>query len=297
MLLSPMLSSGVVLLAAVLALQGSRAIPVSWVPEKPLAGNLAVLIVGPDTLGEPIAELAGSVAGEPLHFRRDAGGGYRALIPVPVTAPGRVFVDLTVRRRQGSERLLLRIPIDQREVEVERVQLPPRYVEPPDSALLVRIERERIAQLAALNRAHRTQKLWTDRFAWPGIYRVTGSFAARREINGATASVHLGIDLAAPQGTPVLAPARGVVSLVGDFFYQGKLVYLNHGSGLSTGYFHLSEILVSPGDTVELGQAIGRVGATGRVTGPHLHWVARYGRLSLDPAALFELAALERASP
>jgi murein DD-endopeptidase MepM/ murein hydrolase activator NlpD len=284
-------------LAAPLAAQSPASVPLSWVPEMPLEGAIALLRVGPDTGGNPILGVTGAVAGEPLHFSRGEDGVYRAFIPVPVGSPGRVLADLEIAKSKGAaERILVRVPVARREVEVERVRLPRQYVEPPDSALLARVERERAAQRAALNRAHRTERLWAGKFSWPGLYRVTGTFGATREINGATQSVHLGLDLGAPEGTPVLAPARGVVSLVGDFFYQGKLVYLDHGAGLSTGYFHLSEILVNRGDTVEAGQPIGRVGATGRVTGPHLHWVARYGRLSIDPAALLELAELERAA-
>ena len=80
-----------------------------------------------------------------------------------------------------------------------------------------------------------------------------------------------------------------MVALVGDFYYAGNVVYLQHGGGLVTIYMHMNEVLVSEGDTVERGQVIGRVGATGRVTGPHLHWVGRYGRISVDPLTLFEL--------
>ncbi|GBD31176.1 Murein DD-endopeptidase MepM [bacterium HR33] len=282
-------------LAASVAVQSPNRVPVSWVPQTPIEGSIALLAVGPDTTRNEISGVRGTVAGEPLHFTRGEDGAYRAFIPVPVGSPGRVFASLEIAKKKGAaDQLLVRIPVARREVEVERVRVPGRYVEPPDSALLARIERERAAQRAALNRAHRTQRIWSGKFSWPGLYRVTGTFGARREINGATQSVHLGLDLGAPEGTPVLAPARGVVSLVGDFFYQGKLVYLDHGSGLSTGYFHLSEVLVNRGDTVEAGQAIGLVGATGRVTGPHLHWVARYGRLSIDPQSLLELSELER---
>ncbi len=283
-------------LAACLWAQSPRAVPVSWVPEMPLEGGIALLAVGPDTSSNLVLGVKGMVAGEPLHFRRGEDGIHRALIPVPIGSPGRVLVDLEIARTKGAaERLLARVPIARREVKVERVRLPRQYVEPLDSALLARVQGERAAQQAALSRAHHTEKMWSGTFSWPGIYRVTGTFGARREINGTTQSVHLGLDLGAPEGTAVLAPARGVVSLSGEFFYQGKLVYLDHGSGLSTGYFHLSEILVNLGDTVEAGQPIGLVGATGRVSGPHLHWVARYGRLSIDPAALLELGELQRA--
>jgi murein DD-endopeptidase MepM/ murein hydrolase activator NlpD len=87
----------------------------------------------------------------------------------------------------------------------------------------------------------------------------------------------------------VNAPARAVVALVADFYLAGHALYLDHGGGLVTGYFHLSRTLVAPGDTVLPGQPVGEVGRTGRVTGPHLHWIARYGAINVDPMSLVEL--------
>jgi murein DD-endopeptidase MepM/ murein hydrolase activator NlpD len=98
----------------------------------------------------------------------------------------------------------------------------------------------------------------------------------------------MGLDLQGYQGDTVFAAARGVVALVEPFLLAGNIVYLNHGGGLLSGYFHLSEQLVAQGDTVEAGTPIGRVGATGRVTGPHLHWVVRIGTTSVDPRSLLE---------
>ena len=100
----------------------------------------------------------------------------------------------------------------------------------------------------------------------------------------------MGLDLAGVPGDTVRAAADGVVALVDGFLLAGNIVYLNHGGGLLTGYFHLSEQLVAPGDTVTAGTPIGRVGATGRVTGPHLHWVVRYGTTSVDPRSLLALS-------
>jgi murein DD-endopeptidase MepM/ murein hydrolase activator NlpD len=104
----------------------------------------------------------------------------------------------------------------------------------------------------------------------------------------------MGLDLAGAVGAPVLAPDRGVVALVGDFYLAGNAVYIDHGAGLVTAYFHLSKVNVAEGDTVTVGDTIGKVGATGRVTGPHLHWVARYGAVSIDPSTLLDLAPARR---
>ena len=139
-------------------------------------------------------------------------------------------------------------------------------------------------------RAHESPARWTRAFLKPRTSRVTSEFGTGRAFNGAVASRHLGVDFAGPVGSPIKAANRGVVALVDTFFLAGRVIYIDHGAGVVTGYFHLSEPLVSVGDTVSRGQVIGRVGSTGRVTGPHLHWTARYGTLTMDP---LDLVALE----
>jgi murein DD-endopeptidase MepM/ murein hydrolase activator NlpD len=99
----------------------------------------------------------------------------------------------------------------------------------------------------------------------------------------------LGVDYRGATGEPILAANRGVVALVGEFFLAGNVAYIDHGAGVVTAYFHMSKLEVVAGDTVERGQRIGLVGATGRVTGPHLHWSARYGSLTINPGNLLSL--------
>jgi murein DD-endopeptidase MepM/ murein hydrolase activator NlpD len=147
-----------------------------------------------------------------------------------------------------------------------------------------------------VNAAYRSAepaRRWTS-FAKPVAY-PGGNFGSRRVYNGKTTGFHAGLDMAAPKGTPVAAAADGRVALAGDLYFSGGTVLLDHGGGLFTQYMHLSRIDVKDGDVVARGTILGLVGATGRVTGPHLHWGARLNGARVNPEALVALPA--RAAP
>ena len=252
---------------------------ISWRPAVPEQGSLI-------TISAPHA-ITGQVAGEPLHFRDG-----RALAAVPLGAEDSIPLHILYLRWDGmvQGRTVYARVVERHRVS-ERIQAAPRFTPAPDSALLVRINAERVLSRDASRRAHALPPLWTGPFTPPRPpgTRVTSPFGGGRKVNGVWRSVHYGLDLAGRKGEPVRASNRGIVALVGDFFYGGLSIYVLHGGGLITIYHHLSRALVTVGDTVERGQIIGRVGATGRVTGPHLHWQSQYGSVAFDPTDLLSL--------
>lgn len=228
--------------------------------------------------------LEGSAAGEPLHFHRQANGRYSALIAAPIAGEDTLLVSVVT----DADTTEIRLPLAEGSYRHEQLRVAQKFAT-PDSAAQERIRGE-IDQARAISRtAHETPRLWQGAFLPPRPGRITSRFGTAREFNGDVVSRHMGTDFAGKVGAPVRATNRGVVTLVADFYLAGTAIYVDHGEGLVTGYFHLSRALVAQGDTVHRGQIIGRVGQSGRVTGPHLHWVARLGNISVDPASLLSL--------
>jgi murein DD-endopeptidase MepM/ murein hydrolase activator NlpD len=250
---------------------------ISWEPAVPRQGSL-IVISAPGAI-------TGEVAGEPLHFNDG-----QAFAAVPLGTSESAAVNVLYLRWDGTiHGNTVHVKLAKRPESRERIRVARRFTQPPDSALQVRIDRERVLSRDAARRAHLVPRLWWTPFMRPREARVTSAFGGGRVVNGVRRSTHYGLDLDGRKGEPVRVTNRGVVALVGDFFYGGITVYVHHGDGLLTVYHHMSRALVAAGDTVERGQLIGRVGATGRVTGPHLHWGAQYGAVSFDPADLLNL--------
>lgn len=192
---------------------------------------------------------------------------------------------LTVRYPDGAvEKHALAVKA--RKYKVERIEgLPPKMVTPSEEDL-VRIQADH-----KLIKAARKREITTPYFAagfdWPARGRISGVYGSQRILNGKPKSPHGGVDVAAPTGTLVVAPAAGEVTLAHpNMYYTGMTVILDHGHGLSSYLVHMSAILVKAGDRVKKGDPIGRVGATGRVTGPHLHWGMNWHKARLDPRLL-----------
>ena len=237
----------------------------------------------------------GDAAGEPLHFQ-SAERGFVALLGVPVEGDDTLTIALRLTRAEQVDSMTLALPVCRASYPSERLRVPPRMVQ-YDSATLARLESETARAREVSRRAHETPRLWSAPLLLPRNSRITSPYGGAREYNGRVTSRHTGTDFAGAVGTPVVAAARGVVALVADFYLAGRAIYLDHGAGLVTGYFHLSQASVAEGDTVTAGQRIGAVGRSGRVTGPHLHWILRYGSISLDPMTAVTLTSASPEAP
>lgn len=172
----------------------------------------------------------------------------------------------------------------QRLYEIQRISgLPEKYVSPP-AAVMERIKHE--GALIAHARTRDTGETWfADGFDWPAAGVLSGTYGSQRILNGEPRAPHFGVDIAAPAGTPIHAPADGIVSLAAPNFYlDGGITVLDHGHGVSTCYIHQRRLHVKTNQRVSRGQVIGEVGATGRATGPHLHWAFNWFQLKLDPS-------------
>ena len=177
----------------------------------------------------------------------------------------------------------------------QKLTVDPAYVEPPPSeAERIREDQEKVARVWA---APPTARLWSRAFRLPVDAPLRKNFGAKRVFNGRPRSRHNGVDLAASAGAPVIAPAPARVALADELYFSGGTIILDHGGGLFTTYFHLSRLDVKAGDRLDAGAPLGAVGATGRATGPHLHWGARLNGARVNPLDLLELPSWPAASP
>lgn len=202
--------------------------------------------------------------------------------------PGEYEVKVRVSHEDGSQSLLTeKLRIAATEFPRQTLSVDPRFVELSKEDL-ARVRRE----TAMLNRVYASsvgERLWSGPFIKPAEGRWSSPFGVSRVFNGEERSYHRGTDIAVPSGTPIHAGNSGRVALVGNLFFSGNTVIIDHGFGVFTGYLHLSEIWVKEGQKVSTGDIVGLSGATGRVTGPHLHWMLRIGGVACDAAALLEI--------
>jgi len=242
----------------------------------PVPGGVAVICVGrtPEAAPQVLFD------GQRVLVAR-SGDAWHAVVGLPLSLKPGAY-ELSVR--EGSRRArTIRFDVRTRRYETQHLTLANRRHVDPGPADLLRIAREQ----DLLGRAFST---WNDRaldlvtFDLPSEGRFSSGFGLRRFLNNEPRQPHTGLDIAAPEGTPIAAPAVGTVIEIGDYFFNGLTVVLDHGQGLVTMYNHLSRIDVAKGARVARGDGIGAIGSTGRATGPHLHWSVSLNNVRVDPA-------------
>jgi murein DD-endopeptidase MepM/ murein hydrolase activator NlpD len=288
---------GVLLLAGALALAAGLApgecraptLKVEMSSASPKQGGLVAVTVRSDV---PLASAVVSSGGREAAMERDGEGRtFLALVGVDFeSAVGPRAVDVAVEGLCGDRHAGHReLRVVSGKFPVQKLQVAPAYVEPPESELdRIREDKEKVGRVWA---AGDPRRMWGGPFVLPVDAPARDNFGSRRVFNGKPRSSHEGADLSALAGAPVAAPGPGRVALADDLYFSGGTVILDHGAGLFTMYFHLSRIDVKSGDVVAPGSRIGAVGATGRATGPHLHWGARLNRARINPLGLLQLPA------
>jgi len=223
----------------------------------------------------PLADAKGEWDSRAIPFWQSDMDGkvWRALLGADLEKPAGEYAFKVTAQRQGSDSVscTASIAISEGYFPSENLQVENKFVEPdPEQLARAKEEGERLREI--FERVS-PERLWQGRFRLP-LTGVTkgGNFGRRRTLNGQPGSPHTGVDFPSPAGTPVHAAQRGRVVLAESLYFPGNTVILDHGLGVYTLYGHLSEISVKVGDVVERGALLGKVGATGRVTGPHLHW-------------------------
>jgi murein DD-endopeptidase MepM/ murein hydrolase activator NlpD len=269
----------------------------------PLAAALLLPRVALATSSAPTTAVPGGVArlrlgtaeqppnavleGRRLLVRSD-GGEWLAVVGVPLAARPKSTLPVEVAYADGKREVLPIRVVDKKYLTQHITVAPDQADLPPEQ--MARYERER-AHLQQVLRTFTERNPASLALLQPVEGRRSGTFGLRRIVNGKPRSPHSGLDISAPEGTPIVATGSGQVLDVGDYLFLGRTVILDHGQGLLSLYAHLSAIDVTAGQIVGSGQPIGKVGATGRVTGPHLHFSVYLNAASVDPAIFLPAAS------
>jgi murein DD-endopeptidase MepM/ murein hydrolase activator NlpD len=236
----------------------------------------------------PLTSVAVTFGERPLHAWALPSGGWRVLAGLDVEQPpGPLALTILGSRATGGPlSRVVTLTVEPAAFAERRLNVPPRFVEPPESER-PRIEREAV-RLHAIYQT-RSSDRQPGGFVPPVPHPRSSPFGARSVFNGVPRDRHAGLDFASPAGAAIRAPAAGRVVLVDDLYYTGNTVVIDHGQGLYSILAHMTRTLVREGQTVARGARVGTVGATGRATGPHLHWSVRLGDTRVDPAAILEV--------
>ena len=242
--------------------------------DESVPGGVAVVPLTVQGKIAPKVELAGHRIMVVTH-----DGRWYALAGIALdTAPGVLSLDV----QDGTTNSQVKFTVAPKEYALQNLTIVNPEMVNPTPAQMKRIEREQAHLDMVVNRWRKTRKPGIN-FVWPAAGPETSPFGVKRVLNGEAKSPHGGIDIGAPAGTPVRAPADAVVADVGHYYFCGKTLTLDMGQGLFSVYCHLSRIKVNPGQRVKQGQMVGKIGATGRTTGPNLHWTVRLNGAAVDP--------------
>lgn len=242
---------------------------------RPVPGGVAVVALG-------AADLAPRVFydSERVMVLRDSDQQWIAVVGIDLkTRPGKQHIKVVA----GPSARQMDFTVAAKDYKAQHIKLKNKSHVNPDPKQVQRFEREYKEQMAAYGNFREVvpSNIALDK---PANGPLSSPFGLRRFFNGEERNAHSGLDFAVPQGTAVKAPADGIVTIVADYFFNGKTVFIDHGQGLITMYCHLSKFQVTQGEQVKRGQVIGNVGATGRATGPHLHWNVSLNNARVDPA-------------
>jgi murein DD-endopeptidase MepM/ murein hydrolase activator NlpD len=241
-------------------------------------GELVVLTV---TSAEPVASMRASGFDRPLPAYAVDATTWRVLAAIDLDVkPGKYVVSIGADGAT-AQRVTHTLAVTPKQFRTRELTVDPAFVNPPESA------RERIREesdlLAKVFASLAPERLWRGPFVRPVPHEANSAFGSRSVFNGEPRSAHTGADFLSPAGTPVKAPNAGRIVLARDLYYSGRTVIIDHGLGMASHLAHLSAIDVVEGATVAAGDVVGKVGATGRVTGAHLHWSVRVGPARVDP--------------
>ena len=276
-------------LVALIALQAHAQIHpgfrvIGWSPGQLASGSPVLFRL---ELERPATGVQGSWLNHKLSFTRGAEGNWwYVLAGIDVEqAAGSYRLDVTATESDGRTlHAQQEVVVSPGQYKTTTLNVQEKFVA-PDAATLKRIAAEKLVKDAAYARLI-DEPLWKGNFRSPVPFTPTDSFGTRRTFNGELASIHRGTDFHAPAGTPVYAANDGVVIIAQPMFYEGNLVVVDHGQQFETQYMHFSKIEVHVGEHVRKGQRLGLSGATGRVTGPHLHFGVRWQGMNVDPVLL-----------
>jgi len=261
---------------------------VKCIPSVVPQGNLCLVTAsGPESLESVHGEFNGQEF-RMAPVRRN--GRFQGLLGIDMKAnPGIYELKVVaVDRDQSVFTEVSTLKVEKVRFGIQRLTLPPDKVD-LDAKTLARVRKE-TARMRTVLESYRDERLWKGAFVRPVEGEITTPFGVRRILNGQERSPHTGVDLRAAEGTPVRVCNRGVVALVDEFFFSGKSVVLDHGWGMYSMYFHLSEVFARQGDILAKGDIFGLAGSTGRATGPHLHWGIRLNGAKVDPLSILEFS-------